>query len=219
MQSNKERLSNMDKQRYAIRHQWLLLIGMVLVMNMLAVGCTNQDQSTLQDQVNALNTTVWDLQATLEFVSTVQSYQSTRIGLAQAEQDDIGPVVTTAAPQPPGITFTPSPTMSSTVAGSVEIEGGICCAGGRPGDTIQLSVAFEAVSTQGEVVEMRYATAYIQADEERMSEEPWVPFQSEISFSTQLAVNWVGWWISVQYRDAQGNVSPIYYDDISLEGN
>lgn len=194
-----------------------VVIGLTVIM--LLLGCTQQDQSILQNQVEALNTTVQGLHATLAWVSTVQSYQSTRIGLAQVEGEESVPLVTTAAPQPPGITITPSPTAHTAVYGSVEIEGGICCAGGQAGETIQLGVTLDAASSEGEVIEMRYVTAYIQADEERMSEEAWVPFQSELSFSTQLAVNWVGWWISVQYRDDQGNVSPIYSDDISLEGN
>lgn len=198
----------------------LVMVGLLMVLFPLA-SCSNGSSIDLRNQISVLSTSVRSLQATLDFVSTVQSYQSTRIGVAQSGQLDHpgAAVVTTAAPQQPGITVTPSPTIPTTVSGSVEIEDGICCAGGQAGETIQLRVAFGAASSQGEVVEMRYATAYIQADEERLSEEAWVPYQPEMSFSTQLAVNWVGWWISVQYRDDQGTVSPIYYDDISLEGN
>ena len=29
----------------------------------------------------------------------------------------------------------------------------------------------------------------------------------------------VGWYIAVQYRDASGNLSPVYCDDISVEGS
>jgi hypothetical protein len=196
------------------------LLGLTLMATILPmVGCTNPDQSALQNEIDSLSTTVQDLQDTLVLVSTVQAYQATRIGLVQAEQGDNAAVVTTAAPELPGITLTPSPTRVTEVTGSVEIEDGICCAGGHAGETIELSVAFNADSTQGNVVEMRVVTAFVRADQERMSEETWVPFQPELSFSTQLAVNWVGFWISVQYRDVQGNVSPIYYDDISLEGN
>ena len=37
--------------------------------------------------------------------------------------------------------------------------------------------------------------------------------------TTTLALNWVGFYQRVQYRDALGNLSSVYCDDISLEGN
>ena len=48
---------------------------------------------------------------------------------------------------------------------------------------------------------------------------PWEPFQEAKSYPANLIINWVGWWINVQYRDAAGNLSPVYCDDISLEGS
>jgi hypothetical protein len=37
-------------------------------------------------------------------------------------------------------------------------------------------------------------------------------------YPVELAVNWTRYHASVQYRDAAGNLSPVYYDDISVEG-
>jgi hypothetical protein len=197
--------------RSAAKCRFLLVF---LVVAAFIGGCVDQTQHKAETQVSALYTVVGDLQATMAIMATIQSYQATQIGLAEEE-----PIITTAAPVPAGITVTPSPTVYTTVYGSVLIEDGICCAGGEAGETIELGVAFTADSAAGEVVEMRFATSYGIADEERMAEESWIPFQAELTLSTRLAVNWVGWWISVQYRDSQGNVSPIYYDDISLEGH
>lgn len=196
-----------------------VLMGAVIALAMTMTGCANQAQPALEEQVSGLRTAMGELRATLGSLSTVQAYQSTQIGMAQEEQEDLAPASTTAAPQPVDITLTSSPTAHTPVYGSVEIEEGICCAGGQAGETIQLSVAFNAASTQGEVVEMRYVTAFVRADEERIAEQAWVPYQADLSFTTRIAVNWVGWWISVQYRDDQGTISPIYYDDISLEGH
>ncbi|MGD8604985.1 MAG: hypothetical protein PVF49_10490 [Anaerolineales bacterium] len=209
----------MDIKKHIHYSRWTQRAACVLIVVLAQAGCAFQNQISLQGEVDALSTKVVDLQATLGLLSTVQSYQSTRVGLAQTWQAESAPVVTTSAPRSPVITSTPSPTAHTIVYGSVEIEDGICCAGGQAGDTIQLSVAFGSASSAGEVVEMRYVTASTRADNERMQEEEWVPYEAELSFSTRLAINWVGWWISVQYRDDQGNVSPIYYDDISLEGH
>jgi hypothetical protein len=33
-----------------------------------------------------------------------------------------------------------------------------------------------------------------------------------------VPVNWTGFYVSVQYRDADGNLSPVYDDDVSVEG-
>lgn len=182
-------------------------------------GCSGQTLQNVETQLSVLNTTMGELQGTMAFMGTIQAYQATQIGMERGGQAQVVPIETTPAPLPGVVTVSPSPTAYVTVHGSVLIEDGICCAGGQAGETIEISVAFEAASEAGEVIEMRYVAAYVVADVERMAEEAWVPFQSKLIFSTQLATNWVGWWISVQYRDTQGNVSPIYNDDISLEGH
>ena len=50
-------------------------------------------------------------------------------------------------------------------------------------------------------------------------EASWEPFEPRKAYQTTLAVNWVGYYLNVQYRDQQGNLSPIYCDDVSLEGS
>ncbi len=87
--------------------------------------------------------------------------------------------------------------------------------GGTAGDTIQASVTFSAASQAGPVTEMRVGRTCSEAD---LSSAPWEPFVTQKTYPVHVALNWVGWYISVQYRDSQGNVSPIYCDDISVEG-
>jgi hypothetical protein len=105
------------------------------------------------------------------------------------------------------------------VSGSVIIEGGSCCKGGLAGSTIQLNVAFDASSTAGKVAEMRVSSFMGCQKDAQALDAPWEPFVRSKNYATTLAINWVGWYISVQYRDDQGNLSPVYCDDISLEGS
>ncbi len=103
------------------------------------------------------------------------------------------------------------------VTGSVLIEDGRCCAGGKSGTTIPIHVAFQAASRAGDVTEMKVQVGPCAGKPAELAGS-WQPFQAQRSFETTLAINWVGWAVSVQYRDSAGNLSPVYCDDISLEG-
>jgi hypothetical protein len=103
------------------------------------------------------------------------------------------------------------------VRGSVEIEGGGCCVGGTEGDTIDVRVAFEASSPTAEVTEMRVSKGCPTEDE--IADVTWEPFVTERTYPVKIFINWTGFYIGVQYRDAQGNLSPVYCDDIAVEGH
>ncbi|MDQ5825597.1 MAG: hypothetical protein M3441_15500 [Chloroflexota bacterium] len=115
---------------------------------------------------------------------------------------------------------TPTRTLpTSPVTGSVLIEGGSSVAGGLSGTELQLRVTFTASSTAGEVTEMRVdAGAFGCAQEEDMSGIAWEPFEAEKVYTTTAFGNFQGWYANAQYRDVAGNVSPMYCDDISIEG-
>lgn len=120
---------------------------------------------------------------------------------------------------------TPGPTVDQAtekpafpLLGSVLIEDGRCCAGGIAGSKIDLKVTFSASSSFGAVTEMRVRQGSFCAKETELTEFPWEAFATQKTFQVTLFINWVGFFISVQFRDAQGNLSPIYCDDISLEG-
>jgi len=100
----------------------------------------------------------------------------------------------------------------------VVFEDGRCCAGGTTREEIQLKTSFNVGSLNGEVVEMRVRLGIYDATEEDMAEAEWEPFAGEKVYPWTVSTNWVGVWIFVQFRDDQGNVSPIYSDDISVEG-
>jgi hypothetical protein len=104
------------------------------------------------------------------------------------------------------------------VVGSVSWEGGRCCAGGVAGQTIQVRADFTAESPGGNVREMRVRIGGLCFSEDELAAAAWEPFTPSKSYPHTLVTNWVGLYISVQYRDEAGNLSPAYCDDISIEG-
>lgn len=144
-------------------------------------------------------------------------------GTLRTFQEIVG-VVNAATPvslQPASIqTAIAATEVAFPVKGSVEIEGGICCAGGKAGEAIDLRVAFRAESPYGPIVAMRVVGGSLFCPAaEKMESVPWEPFVAEKIYSATLTINWVGWFVAVQYRDEEGHLSPVYCDDISLEGS
>jgi hypothetical protein len=139
---------------------------------------------------------------------------------------------------PVEITLTPGPTLPATLpasetptamipvdasvtapvafTGAVQIAGGSCCIGGFAGETIQAQVSFSAASPFGRVSEMRVRPG-CSADTD-MESVAWEPFVDSKTLPVQVIINWVGFTVCVQYQDEYGNLSPVYRDDISVEG-
>ena len=141
---------------------------------------------------------------------------------AQANYEVIGHVnvKTPLEKQPsPILTALMATQLAFPVSGSVSIEGGSCCKGGPVGSTIRLNVAYDASSPAGKVTEMRVSSFMGCQKDAQVLDGPWEPFVRSKNYATTLAINWVAWYINVQYRDNQGNLSPVYCDDISLEGS
>jgi PKD repeat protein len=115
---------------------------------------------------------------------------------------------------------TPSLTPVPVITGSVLIHGGACCMGGPVGTTINIDIAFSATSTAGAVTDMRVGYQGSCTINQDLSLVAWEPYAtSKIIAYKIIAINWVGFYTSVQYRDAAGNISPTYCDDISIEGS
>lgn len=103
------------------------------------------------------------------------------------------------------------------VSGSLVLQNGMCCAGGKVGTTISINAAFDATSPNTTVTQMRLLNHC--GTQSEMNTAAWEPFVKQKTFSHKIAVpNWVGWYLAVQYRDANGKLSPIYCADISIEG-
>lgn len=171
----------------------------------------------LATRVGTLATPPSDLTTSVAQNGTVVAYLATRVGAIDSVLD-VTP--TRFPPTPTPYTNTPTPVVvpSAPVTGSVEIEGGRCCAGGIAGETIPMEVSFSASSAVAEVTEMRVRAGGIAFDEVAMALAEWEPYVETKTYSVTVALNWVGWHVSAQYRDAAGNVSPVVHDDISIEG-
>jgi len=125
----------------------------------------------------------------------------------------------TAIPQTVALVPTISTKAAFLLTGSVEIEEGRCCIGGLAGDTIQARVEFSAMSPVGKVNRMRVRAAGQCFTETEMEVASWEPFVPSKTYSVAVALNWIGFYVSVQFQDEYGNVSPVYCDDISVEGS
>ena len=158
-------------------------------------------QARLLRQLSGLERSNADLATQVAHQNEIISYLATRI-----PSRAITPVHPTLTPYRP-------------VYGSVVIEGGQCCVGGVAGETIEVGVAFEASSPLAKVTEMRVRSGGLHFTEDEMAYAEWEEFTPYKTFSVSVAINWVGFYVTVQYRDELGNLSLVYYDDISVEGH
>ena len=122
------------------------------------------------------------------------------------------PSLTQPAAQMPPMDKTPA---DSVVSGNILIEDGRGAMGGYEGDTIQASVTYTATSRVASVAEMRTVRG---CWESTLQDAAWEPFVRQKTFPVRVILNWSGFSVSVQYRDAQGNLSPAYCADINVEG-
>ena len=167
--------------------------------------------------------------AGLDWTAYSQPYEPTQTPTCTATS-----TATATLPPTPPATATTAPTLDHhnymplirrsgafrPVTGSVVIAGGACCVGGTAGTTIDIDAAFEATSPFGDVTQMRTRGLYAGRclTEGELAAFPWEPFVSQRTFPVTVAINWIGFYVSVQYRDAAGLLSGVYCDDISVEG-
>jgi len=110
-----------------------------------------------------------------------------------------------------------APPASRPVTGSVLLKG---ATGSTAGSVLSIDAAFQASSPAGPVTEMRTAARYGGGclKENQIESVAWETFAPTKTFTVTVAINWIGFYVSAQFRDAQGNLSPIVCDDISVEG-
>jgi len=218
----------MDKGKLWIE----LLIGLGVIIS----GCTlTINASDIAASVEVLETQVSQQEDWLSSNATQISYQSTRV--AQQEEwisyqatqvmahQGMIMYLATGAPEgeegrygfPQDGTLTPTPYIP--LRGSVSIHQGGCCVGSQAGSTIEVDVQFEAFSDNGDVVEMRVLAGPPLQDEDQMDDLPWEPFRPEKLYPVYVATNWTSFWVHVQFRDETGMLSPVYSDEIGVEGH
>lgn len=180
----------------------LLVIIISITITLIASCASTADQATL-GTLTALSTENARLATEVSRQEELVQYLATR-----------GPFVSTPIPSDA------EPTPFHPVVGSVEIEDGRCCVQGVAGETLKLSVRMEAVNTIPDipVTEMRVWLGNQPASEEALTNAEWEPFAETKVFTADVGLNWIGYTISVQFRDAQGNLSEVFYDEIAVEG-
>ena len=190
----------MKKQKQAKTY---LLAGMCLICLILISCQLSGVDSSYETTLAALQENNQEMVTKIARQDEIISYLATRIAAAYIPTPDQYPTFTPYAP----------------VSGSIELEGGACCAGGTAGEIITLNAAFEAASPYGQVLEMRSQAAGFSLSENDMQDAEWESFTGFKEFERRLSINWAGFYVCVQYRDEFGNISPVYCDDISLEGH
>jgi hypothetical protein len=181
------------------------ILIVVWITILFATGCILQTDDQVLSQ----------FEGTLEALDSVVDSQSTQLALQATYISHLatrGPAATPSTPQP-------MVTPNRPVVGSVVIAEGQCCAGGIAGSTITLSVWFEASSPFGEITHMRVLSGMGPVNEEILqTTSQWELYQKEQTFVAPVALNWTGFYVSAQFRDSTGNLSPVVWDDISIEG-
>ena len=114
---------------------------------------------------------------------------------------------------------TPTTAVVYALRGSEVWEGGICCLGGVVGDVIRVWVDFDAMSPYANVTEMRVGVGGICFTESQLADMIWEPYVLSKTYFLPVHMNWIGHYVSVQYRDDLNNLSPVYCDDIGFEGS
>jgi len=136
------------------------------------------------------------------------------ISSTEASSQPITPIASETPTPMPQVEMSATAPVSFT--GAVQIAGGSCCIAGFDGETIQAQVSFSAASPFGSVSQMRVIQG-CSADTD-MESVAWEPFVDSKTFTVPVVINWSGFTVCVQYQDEYGNLSPVYRDDISVEG-
>jgi hypothetical protein len=171
----------------------------------ITISCA-PSQEEIQETVQAIIAETQAAVPTVRFILVVSTTTPTN-----------APPKTTAIPASATSTETTQLELTTTafpVTGSVDIGPGRSRAGGFEGETIQVRVDFSATSPFGRVSRMR-VTWGCRADTEHAD---WEPFVDSKTYPVTVVLNWTGFYICVQFQDEYGNLSPVYHDDISVEG-
>ena len=99
--------------------------------------------------------------------------------------------------------------------GSVLIEEGKCCVSAVAGEEVLIRAVFQVSDTASQ---MRVGFGLHAFDEAELSKSSWEAFSTTRTFHYVAPINWTGFYVTAQFKDRSGSLSPIYSDDISVEG-
>ncbi len=186
----------------------------------LAASCAQVNIADDPSQ-SATNGDVSGLQAEVAGLRQTQVVQATGLAEQAAQVTRLSGFVShlaTVVPRGTSTLYPPTITPFVPILGNVLLEDGRCCAGGEAGHPLTLHAELQARSWLGEVVEMRARIGLAAATPGDLTDQPWEPFRPRVTFEIVPAVNWAGYFVSAQFRDSNGTVSEVFWDDISVEG-
>jgi hypothetical protein len=103
--------------------------------------------------------------------------------------------------------------------GVVVLNNGSCCIGGKAGVPLNIPATFSATSSLGPVTQIRTRQWGVNdCSTVSMDGITWEPFSTQKTFTFTPPINWVTVYVNAQFRDSQGTESPVYCDDIAVEG-
>ena len=80
---------------------------------------------------------------------------------------------------------------------------------------MNITASFHATSP---ATHMRTAAGARPFTEDDLAGIPWEALATTKVFDVVAPINWSGFYVTVQFTDGAGNLSPAYTDDISVEG-
>ena len=198
---------------------FFLILFSMLACNLLTPKLVTPEQAPLPPIVTETRTPIVEWLTTSPTIEMEETKSIIILGAARQRAETPETPTSYVSPGQGQLTLTVIG-IAYPIKGSVLIEDGRCCVGGVAGSEIQINVAFQATSFSGEGNQMRVlATGGGCHGEDEMDEANWEPFVPAKTYPFYPPINWVGFYVSVQYRDTSGNISPVYCDDISVEGS
>lgn len=207
------------------RHKRLLVILIPALLLLTTSACLwsfslpgGSGQTVEQTQIQA-GTPEAALEMEVASQATHISALATQVKQVESELErQMGLITYLATRGPAASPTTLFPTPYQPIHGGLEIEQGKCCVGGIAGETTTVQVRFFAESPFSEITAMRVFAGARPQSPEIFEQLPWQPFTSTISFEVPIVLNWTGFYVQVQFRDGLENLSPVFVDDISVEG-
>jgi hypothetical protein len=198
---------------------FFLILFSMLACNLLTPKLVTPEQAPLPPIVTETRTPIVEWLTTSPTIEMEETKSIIILGAARQRAETPETPTSYVSPGQGQLTLTVIG-IAYPIKGSVLIEDGRCCVGGVAGSEIQINVAFQATSFSGEGNQMRVlATGGGCHREDEMDEANWEPFVPAKTYPFYPPINWVGFYVSVQYRDTSGNISSVYCDNISVEGS
>lgn len=192
-------------------------LAAIFLVACMGSGCVQQTTAAPQPEPALLSSASTRLAAQATQIAALETSNASLATEIARHREFISYLATRIPPYLP-TTRPRVPTPFNGLSGGLSIEGGKCCVGGVAGEQLEITIEFSASSPFAKVTDMRVTTGLGALSPDAIEQADWEPFVSSKSFVVTPPINWVGFYVAVQYRDALGNLSEVIRADISVEG-